>query len=317
MARAQYYQAGYTPPAGVNSATAVKEYQRKLGVRADGIWGPDTQAAYEQYTAGQNNQAAPTGGRWDPPGGGAGGSASQTDLFNRYYQAILGQLNVPSVSPNIPSADTLRSQWQEALRPSVDAAISRRQTASQANRAELDADAVSRGMGGSSYVSSLKERESADAQADIGQMEAQYGATLAERIAASLQSYDQMRLAAQQSNQQAQQAAQQAAMGMAGDWYANYTAQQNALTLAQAQAGAKAAASGSRSAASGGSSAGARVSSNLTASDYLSYVERLPENDREQLFTSDQSYWKVRRDELQAALGGGTYEALRRRYLGG
>lgn len=314
MARAQYFQAGYTPPAGVGSATAVKDYQRKLGVRVDGIWGPDTQAAYEKYTASQSAQAAPTGGRWDPPGSGAGGG-NRTDLFNRYYQAILGQLNVPSVSLNIPSADTLRSQWQEALRPSVDAAISRRRTASQANRAELDADAVSRGMGGSSYVSSLKERENADAQGDIGQMEAQYGATLAERIAASLQSYDQMRLAAQQYNQQAQQAAQQAALGMAGDWYANYTAQQNALALAQAQAGAKAAPGGSRG-ASGGSSGGARVSSNLTTGDYLSYVERLPEGDREQLFTSGQSYWKVRRDELQAALGGSAYEALRRRYLG-
>lgn len=39
MARAQYYQAGYTPPAGVNSATGVKEYQRMLGVDVDGIWG--------------------------------------------------------------------------------------------------------------------------------------------------------------------------------------------------------------------------------------------------------------------------------------
>ena len=35
MARAQYYQAGYTPPAGVNSATGVKEYQRMLGVDVD------------------------------------------------------------------------------------------------------------------------------------------------------------------------------------------------------------------------------------------------------------------------------------------
>ena len=33
MARAQYYQAGYTPPAGVNSATGVKEYQELA------VWG--------------------------------------------------------------------------------------------------------------------------------------------------------------------------------------------------------------------------------------------------------------------------------------
>ena len=58
MARAQYYQAGYTPPAGVNSATGVKEYQRMLGVDVDGIWGPKTQAAYDQYLAGQNTQTS-------------------------------------------------------------------------------------------------------------------------------------------------------------------------------------------------------------------------------------------------------------------
>lgn len=36
---AKYYMNGYTPPEGVNSASKVKEYQRQLGVKADGIWG--------------------------------------------------------------------------------------------------------------------------------------------------------------------------------------------------------------------------------------------------------------------------------------
>ena len=34
---ARYYMDGYTPPEGVNSASKVKEYQRQLGVKADGI----------------------------------------------------------------------------------------------------------------------------------------------------------------------------------------------------------------------------------------------------------------------------------------
>lgn len=36
---AKYYMNGYTPPEGVNSASKVKEYQRQLGVKADGIQG--------------------------------------------------------------------------------------------------------------------------------------------------------------------------------------------------------------------------------------------------------------------------------------
>lgn len=294
---AQYYSPGYTPPAGVSSASAVKEYQRMLGVTVDGIWGPKTQAAYDSYASSQQGSTA---SQWAAPTG--------TDLFNSYYQTILSQIGVPTVSMDIPSADTIRSQWQEALRPSLDAAITRRQTASQAAKAELDADAVSRGMGSSSYVSSVKERESAGAQQDIGEMEAQYGATLAERIAASLQSYDQMRLSVEQYNQQARQSAQQTALGLAGTWYQNYLSQQSAL----AQSSAKSTSSSSGSS----SSSTAKVSSNLTASDYLEYVENLSARERQELFTSSQSYWKVRRDELTTALGSSSYLGLRERYLG-
>lgn len=303
MERAKYYSAGYTPPAGVGSATSVKEYQRMLGVAVDGIWGPNTQAAYDRYLAGQQSNPSTTGGKWDAPSTG-------TDLFNSYYQTILNQIGVPSMTVDVPSAEAVKEQWQAALRPSVEAAISRRQNASQSVQAEMDADAVSRGMGSSSYVSSVKQRESAGAQEDIGEMEAQYGATLAERIAASLQSYEQMRLSAQQYNLQAQQSARQAALGLAGDWYSDYTAQQNAL----AQATAKIAGSSSRSGS--GSSSAARVSSNLSTSDYLAYVENLTESQRRQLFSSSQSYWKVRRDELLAALGSGSYLSLRDRYIG-
>lgn len=291
---AQYYSPGYTPPAGVSSASAVKEYQRMLGVTADGIWGPKTQAAYDSYLSSQQGSTA---NQWAAPAG--------TDLFNSYYQTILSQIGVPTVSVDIPSADTIRSQWQEALQPSLNAAIARRQTASQAAKAELDADAVSRGMGSSSYVSSVKEREGASAQQDIGEMEAQYGATLAERIAASLQSYDQMRLSVEQYNQQARQSAQQTALGLAGSWYQNQLSQQSAL----AQPSAK-------SASSSAASSTAKVSSNLSASDYLEYVENLSASQRQELFTSSQSYWKVRRDELMAALGSSSYLGLRERYLG-
>lgn len=301
MERAKYYSAGYTPPAAVGSATSVKEYQRMLGVAVDGIWGPNTQAAYDRYLTGQQSNSSAAGGKWDAPSTG-------TDLFNSYYQSILNQIGVPSMTVDVPGAEAVKDQWQAALRPGLEAAISRRKSASQSVQAEMDADAVSRGMGGSSYVSSVKQRESAGAQEDIGEMEAQYGATLAERIAASLQSYEQMRLSAQQYNLQAQQSARQAALGLAGDWYSDYTAQQNA------QAAAKSA--GSSSGSGSGSSSTARVSSNLSAGDYLSYVDNLTESQRRQLFTSSQSYWKVRRDELLAALGSGSYLSLRERYIG-
>ena len=168
-------------------------------------------------------------------------------------------------------------------------------------------------MGSSTYVSSLKERESAEAQEDIDELQAQYGATLAERIATSLQAYEQMRLNAQRYNLQAQAAAQQAALNMAGNWYSDYVAQQNALAQLQAKS-SQSTSSGSRG--SSGSSSGAKASSSLSADDYLTYVENLSSGQRKLLFSSGQSYWKVRREELEAALGSNAYQTLRRRYLG-
>ena len=242
-----------------------------------------------------------------------GATATNAKVPLEEQLAILGQLQVPTINLNIPSADAVRQQWQDALRPSLDAAISRRQSASQSIRAELDADAVSRGMGSSTYVSSLKERESAEAQDDIDELQAQYGATLAERIATSLQAYEQMRLNAQQYNLQAQAAAQQAALNLAGSWYSDYVAQQNALAQLQAKSYQS---STSSSRGSSGSSSGAKASSSLSADDYLTYVENLSSGQRKLLFSSGQSYWKVRREELEAALGTNTYQILRNRYLG-
>ncbi|MBR2913487.1 MAG: hypothetical protein IKC40_06170, partial [Oscillospiraceae bacterium] len=46
-----YKVAGYTTPRGVNDSRSVKEWQRKLGVTPDGIWGKNTQAAYDKYLA--------------------------------------------------------------------------------------------------------------------------------------------------------------------------------------------------------------------------------------------------------------------------
>lgn len=51
---AGYALKGYTTPTGVSSSAAVKELQRQLGVKADGIWGPKTDAAYNQNYQGSN-----------------------------------------------------------------------------------------------------------------------------------------------------------------------------------------------------------------------------------------------------------------------
>lgn len=91
---ASYYLKGYTTPDGVNSRADVREWQNKLGVKADGIWGPNTQAAYERYA-----------------------SANSMSKFQEYYDTILGALNVPSISVSVPSKAELKEDISSYLRP--------------------------------------------------------------------------------------------------------------------------------------------------------------------------------------------------------
>ena len=219
---AKYYMNGYTPPEGVNSASKVKEYQRQLGVKADGIWGPDTDAAYRASLnrSAQRQAQSRSGFDW--------GDSGRNEAFDGYYNAIRNSLSVPTVTVKAPSAGEVKDMWSGVLRPSADAAIERRSRAAEREMAEIDADAVSRGMGQSSYVTSVKARQMEEAQDDISDIEAQYGAALAEKIYDTLYKYDQMSLNAQQYNAEAHAAAQKTALSMASDWYNQYLSQQNA-----------------------------------------------------------------------------------------
>lgn len=77
--------------------------------------------------------------------------------------------------------------------------------------AELDADAASRGMGASTYVTSVKGREMANTERDVALLESNYAASLSERVASYLQYYANLDLQAQMQNAQLAYTAQNAA----------------------------------------------------------------------------------------------------------
>ena len=161
-------------------------------------------------------------------------------------------------------------------------------------------------MGQSSYVTSVKARQMEEAQDDISDIEAQYGAALAEKIYDTLYKYDQMSLNAQQYNAEAHAAAQKTALSMASDWYNQYLSQQNAAIAAAAK--------GSSSKPSKGGS-GSKKSS-LSREDYTEYVRNLTAEQRRQLFSSENSYWSSRREEIYSALGKTLYDSLKKKYGG-
>ena len=108
--------------------------------------------------------------------------AAISEFYNRLYQ----RLRAYGIT-DIPSFNELYGLFESFLRPSIDAAIAQRQRTGRANKAELDADAYARGMGGSSYISSMKARENANAAADISALEGKYSASMAEYLYKALE----------------------------------------------------------------------------------------------------------------------------------
>lgn len=224
-------------------------------------------------------------------GASGGFSLPGMDLFTQYYNQILGMMQVPSISVSVPSRASLEADFSASMRPNVDLAIGNRRSAGERTKAELDADAAARGMGGSTFLSSMKEREGDDVETDVATLEAQYSASLAERIQDAMMEYQQMSMQANMFNAQMQQSAMSTAMGVASTWYTSYL---SGLSSSRRNGGG------------GGSSKQAAVSnafSGLTLSQCEQYVDMLDRSEKLQLFSSDQSYWADRRAELEASLG--------------
>ncbi|MBR0135288.1 MAG: hypothetical protein IJM18_03730 [Clostridia bacterium] len=111
--------------------------------------------------------------------------------LSEFYNRLRSKLNAYGIS-SIPSFGELYSLFESFLRPAIDAAIAARNRRGRTNMAELDADAYARGMGGSSYLTSMKAREQDDIDSDINELEGKYGASMAEYLYKALTAMQQM-----------------------------------------------------------------------------------------------------------------------------
>ena len=185
---ASYYVTGYTPPAGVTNSAQVRALQEQLGVKADGMWGPQTDAAYK----GANGSAIP-------------------QSYKNYLSEFQSLLQMPTVSYSGPS----QAEIEDSLRPTYDLAIKGRQQQTATNKANIDADAAARGMGSSTWVTDVKNRQQNYEADDIAGLEASYS----QQLQAVLQQERANKLAADQYNASSQAAALQNALSLAGDFY--------------------------------------------------------------------------------------------------
>ena len=117
---------------------------------------------------------------------------------------------------------TLAARIGAALRPLYDRAIAAIFQGNRRSDAELDADAISRGMGSSTFVTDVKRRQDNAAADDVKDLESEYGAKLADQLYKAMEGERSRQLEVEKFNAQQQNAAAEQAFAMAKYLYAAY-----------------------------------------------------------------------------------------------
>ena len=117
---------------------------------------------------------------------------------------------------------TLTERISAVLRPLYDRAVAAIFRNNQRSDAELDADAISRGMGSSTFVTDVKRRQDRAAADDVKDLESEYGVKLADQLYKAMEGERSRMLEVEQFNAQQQNAAAKQAFAMAKYLYAAY-----------------------------------------------------------------------------------------------
>ena len=91
-------------------------------------------------------------------GSGSGGQ-DEADILSGLISEMYERFAPQEIVYNAKSEDEIRSSVSAWLRPSYEQAITTRKEQTLTNKANLDADAIARGMGASTYVTDVKNRQ--------------------------------------------------------------------------------------------------------------------------------------------------------------
>ena len=237
--------------------------------------------------------------------------SSETAGFEDAYNRMITVLNSYGVSMALPTFDELYAQLESLLRPSVDAAIEQRQKYGDTALAELDADAYSRGMGGSSYLSSMKLREYDNIASDVAKLEAGYTSDLSEYLYNATNELNKL-----QSQFAALFIEHEHDKELAAIQH-EYAKQLAAINNAARYSG-NGNASGSSEANDGETDPDGQDEQSGEAVDYFTkdrvYFEILSDEDKYNAFHSNDEYWRAIRAEITSNISPEEYEKLRKVY---
>ena len=207
------------------------------------------------------------------------------------------------------SEEVLSETIRNWLRPAYEQAIQSRRNQTQRINAELDADAWSRGMGQSTYLSDVKERQYQGEQNDVDALESNYASALAGQLYDAIKAQQEKKIEVDEFNAEQINRARELAMEAARELYEAYLADRK-----HRRSGSGGSASGSRSFA-GLVLAGAEK--NMPKTDYRSaeqLIARMSPKERARLYNrTDPKYLKLR-SELSYSLGSNGISSLMRKY---
>ncbi len=278
-----YYIRGYMPPDFIRDSEDVKRYQQALGVEADGIWGRKTQEAYEKWQGNSGKYAL----------------ESEKNAYHRRIGVVPG-MDTDNYKDWSETAQIMREYLERFMRPATDAAIEAREDAAESNMAEMDADAASRGMQGSTFVSSLKAREMKDAQADIVDIEGDYMAALSAQLYESM--FDLYESHLEQERYEAEMEMERERLEL----------EKKAFYSANSGGSGR---SGSGSGYGSGAETGDLAIPDITYEECYELLGYLGDEAYDFL-NSNTAYWTTCRAEVRAALGDAEYERLIREFFG-
>lgn len=145
-----------------------------------------------------------------------------SESFETFYKRTREQYAPTLMEYTAENMDSLRETIAAWLRPSYEQALKKQEKQAAIYNGKLDADAWSRGMGSSTYVSDLKYRRQNELQENRADLEASYGAALAEQLYNAWEKQLEYRMEVEKFNAQAQNDANQKALTAAGNLYQSY-----------------------------------------------------------------------------------------------
>ncbi|MBQ9923624.1 MAG: hypothetical protein IJO66_03335 [Clostridia bacterium] len=129
------------------------------------------------------------------------------EAFETIYQRMKEQYAPEKINYTPLDEQTLAERISKVLRPVYEKAISALFRGNKRQDAELDADAISRGMGSSTFVTDVKRRQDNLTTEGVRDLETEYGAKLADQLYKAMEGERDRQLEVDKFNAQQQSAA--------------------------------------------------------------------------------------------------------------